>query len=89
MDRGEHARRAVQVADTGGRVARPTLIEDSRDDGGARREGGAEPATAVDLLCANCGLPIAWSPVVLEGKCYCCGGCALGGPCYCSYDRPE
>lgn len=39
--------------------------------------------------CANCGLEIAWEPVVVDGKAYCCGGCAQGGPCYCSYDPPE
>lgn len=41
------------------------------------------------LRCANCGLEIAWEPVLAKGKAYCCGGCAHGGPCYCSYDPPE
>ncbi len=40
-------------------------------------------------LCANCGLEIDWEPVVAEGRTYCCGGCARGGPCYCSYDAAE
>lgn len=39
--------------------------------------------------CANCGVPIPWRPVVHRGKTYCCGGCAQGGPCYCSYDLHE
>ena len=39
--------------------------------------------------CANCGLEVQWKPVVVEGKAYCCWGCARGGPCYCSYDPPE
>ncbi len=38
--------------------------------------------------CANCGLDIPWRPVVADGRVYCCGGCARGGPCYCSYDLP-
>lgn len=36
--------------------------------------------------CANCGVEIPWRPAVHHGRTYCCGGCAQGGPCYCSYD---
>jgi hypothetical protein len=36
--------------------------------------------------CANCGAEIPWKPVVHREHAYCCGGCAQGGPCYCSYD---
>jgi hypothetical protein len=36
--------------------------------------------------CANCGVEIPWRPTVHRGRTYCCGGCAQGGPCYCSYD---
>ena len=36
--------------------------------------------------CANCGVDIPWRPAIHHGKTYCCGGCAQGGPCYCSYD---
>ncbi|MFN8678898.1 MAG: hypothetical protein U0Z70_21140 [Thermomicrobiales bacterium] len=39
--------------------------------------------------CANCGVEIPWRPAVHRGKTYCCGGCAQGGPCYCSYDLTE
>ncbi|MDA8216692.1 MAG: hypothetical protein M0Z94_03650 [Dehalococcoidales bacterium] len=39
--------------------------------------------------CATCGLEIEWKPVLVDGKAYCCGGCAQGGPCYCSYDARE
>lgn len=39
--------------------------------------------------CANCGVEIPWRPAVHRGKPYCCGGCAQGGPCYCSYDLAE
>jgi hypothetical protein len=38
--------------------------------------------------CANCWLDIPWRPVVAQGQAYCCGGCAQGGPCHCSYDAP-
>jgi hypothetical protein len=37
--------------------------------------------------CANCRLEISWEPArSVEGMTFCCGGCARGGPCYCSYD---
>lgn len=39
--------------------------------------------------CVNCGLEIGWAAVVVDGKPYCCAGCAQGGPCYCSYDPPQ
>jgi hypothetical protein len=39
--------------------------------------------------CANCGVEIPWRPAFHRGKTYCCGGCAQGGPCYCSYDLTE
>ncbi len=48
-----------------------------------------EPGEHRGFRCANCGLEIGWEPIVLEGRAYCCGGCACGGPCYCSYDLPE
>lgn len=48
-----------------------------------------KPVKQDTVRCVNCGLDIAWEPVVVDGKPYCCGGCAQGGPCYCSYDIPE
>jgi len=39
--------------------------------------------------CSNCGTEIPWRPVRFQGRLYCCGGCAQGGPCYCSYDLPR
>ena len=36
-------------------------------------------------MCANCGIPIRWLPTVVDGKTYCCLGCARGGPCECDY----
>jgi hypothetical protein len=46
------------------------------------------PTSEQAPLCANCGLDIWWRPTVVDGRTYCCGGCAQGGPCYCSYDLP-
>jgi hypothetical protein len=37
--------------------------------------------------CANCGIIIHWQPTLLDGKIYCCPGCAGGGPCICDYDN--
>lgn len=39
------------------------------------------------LICANCGIPIRWQPTVVDGKPFCCMGCAQGGPCECDYDH--
>jgi hypothetical protein len=36
-------------------------------------------------VCANCGILIRWLPTVVDGKTYCCLGCARGGPCECDY----
>jgi hypothetical protein len=39
------------------------------------------------LRCANCDIEILWLPVVVQGKTYCCTGCAAGGPCNCDYSQ--
>jgi hypothetical protein len=39
------------------------------------------------VVCANCGIIIRWQPTIIEGKGYCCLGCAQGGPCECDYDN--
>lgn len=41
----------------------------------------------VNPTCANCGIPIRWRPTVVDGRTYCCLGCAQGGPCECDYAR--
>ncbi len=38
-------------------------------------------------VCANCGIAIRWQPTIVDGKAYCCPGCAQGGPCECDYDN--
>ncbi len=35
--------------------------------------------------CANCDIEILWTPTVVQGKTFCCTGCAAGGPCDCDY----
>ncbi len=35
--------------------------------------------------CANCDIEILWSPTIVQGKSFCCSGCASGGPCCCDY----
>jgi len=35
--------------------------------------------------CANCDIEILWPPTVIQGKYFCCTGCAAGGPCNCDY----
>jgi hypothetical protein len=39
------------------------------------------------IVCATCGIVIRWQPTIVEGKAYCCPGCAEGGPCACDYDN--
>jgi hypothetical protein len=46
----------------------------------------SKPALDEAPRCGNCGIEIPWTPVVHQGMQFCCGGCAQGGPCYCSYD---
>jgi len=41
----------------------------------------------VELKCANCEIVIHWQPTVVDGRVYCCLGCAQGGPCECDYDN--
>jgi hypothetical protein len=38
-------------------------------------------------VCANCSITIRWQPTVVDGRIYCCLGCANGGPCECDYDN--
>ena len=39
------------------------------------------------LRCANCDIEIRWPPTIVQGKAYCCTGCAAGGPCNCDYSQ--
>ncbi len=35
--------------------------------------------------CASCDIELDTLPLVVGGLLYCCRGCAVGGPCVCSY----
>lgn len=52
----------------------------------AREHTQSEPQSP-QLRCANCDIDILWSPTVIQGKSYCCTGCAAGGPCCCDYSQ--
>jgi len=39
------------------------------------------------IRCANCDIDILWAPTIVQGKTYCCTGCAAGGPCNCDYSQ--
>src|SRR6266567_8367793 len=39
------------------------------------------------VRCANCDIDFLWQPTVVQGKSYCCTGCAAGGPCTCDYSQ--
>ena len=40
-----------------------------------------------ETYCACCGIGIHWQPTIVDGKLFCCLGCAKGGPCVCDYDN--
>lgn len=39
------------------------------------------------VRCANCDIEILWPPTIVQGKTFCCTGCAAGGPCNCDYSQ--
>src|SRR6266571_2188817 len=39
------------------------------------------------IRCANCDIDFLWAPIIVQGKAYCCTGCAAGGPCNCDYSQ--
>jgi transcription elongation factor GreA len=39
------------------------------------------------VSCASCELEIGWQPISRGHECFCCDGCAAGGPCTCTYDE--
>lgn len=52
-------------------------------------EGETENPTTVRQVCDCCEIEITGTPVVRDGKTYCCEGCAGGGPCTCDYTQKE
>lgn len=45
----------------------------------------SEPQARQVYRCANCDIEFFWPPTVVQGKVYCCTGCAADGPCNCDY----
>ena len=87
MGGGGDARRLLPPGDNRGELAGA-----GRSGFGASAVGGPRPDSRGrdgGLRCANCGVEISRPLVLEDGNGYCCGGCALGGPCYCSYDAAE
>jgi len=37
----------------------------------------------VETICDRCGMEYDWPGVEIDGRVYCCVGCASGGPCAC------
>jgi len=37
------------------------------------------------MKCESCDIEVAVLPLMRYDRCYCCAGCADGGPCVCSY----
>ncbi len=59
--------------------------EFNRESKEQRKAGRGEQPR--QLRCASCDIEILWPPVIVQGKTYCCTGCARGGPCSCDYSQ--
>jgi hypothetical protein len=42
-----------------------------------------------ELYCDECGVEITWTPVVIDGRPYCCRDCAVGLECDCASGEPR
>jgi hypothetical protein len=51
------------------------------------QQGQKKRAEQTTLRCANCDIEFAWPSTIVQGKTYCCTGCAKGGPCCCDYSQ--
>lgn len=41
------------------------------------------------IKCDSCDIELPGSHLVVQGKPFCCSGCADGGPCVCSYEKED
>jgi hypothetical protein len=41
------------------------------------------------VVCTTCELEIVGQATVRGGRSFCCAGCAIGGPCICSYESGD
>jgi hypothetical protein len=74
------------------RVPAPPGQENMEAEGNQFQEQSSEPRRVQQqpqppLRCANCDIDILWPPTVVQGKTFCCTGCAAGGPCNCDYSQ--
>jgi hypothetical protein len=53
----------------------------------SKQHGGNQGTKRGLPRCASCDIEILWPPIVVQGKSYCCTGCAAGGPCSCDYSQ--
>jgi hypothetical protein len=83
------ARKMDQEQTQQGTQPNSTPFEEQRlaSNGGAKqpRVPRNEPAARQVSHCANCDIEFFWPPTVVQGRVYCCTGCAAGGPCNCDY----
>jgi hypothetical protein len=63
--------------------------EDAQQNGKHNQEllEGKQNAQRQVVHCANCDIDILWPPIIVQGKPFCCTGCAAGGPCNCDYSQ--
>ena len=61
--------------------------DDAQPIGGNNQESpeGKSDVQHQVVRCANCDIEILWPSTVVQGKTFCCTGCAAGGPCNCDY----
>jgi hypothetical protein len=62
------------------------MYPENRHNGDQQNELVREEQNA-SVHCVSCDIEILWPPVVVQGKTYCCTGCAAGGPCNCDYSQ--
>lgn len=41
------------------------------------------------MRCGSCEIELTGSPLLVDGKAFCCAGCAEGGPCTCTYEGDQ
>jgi hypothetical protein len=61
------------------------MYAESAQQGGKQNKQPLEKKHNSLVHCANCDIEILWTPTIVQGKTYCCTGCAAGGPCNCDY----
>ena len=42
-----------------------------------------------EFCCDECGAEVTWTPVVIDGRSYCCRDCAVGLECDCASSEPR